>query len=42
VVKRKARSGVNPQTMKKIKIPATKVPRFTASSALKGSVKKSK
>ena len=42
VVQRKARTGVNPQTQKKIKIPATKVPRFTASKALKESAKKSK
>ena len=33
VIKRKARSGVNPQTRKKIKIPAGKVPRFSASKA---------
>jgi DNA-binding protein HU-beta len=42
VVKRKARTGVNPQTRKKIKIPAMKVPRFTPSLALRESVKKSK
>ncbi len=42
VVQRKARTGVNPQTQKKIKIPATKVPRFMASKALKESAKKSK
>jgi nucleoid DNA-binding protein len=39
---RKARAGVNPQTGKKIKIPATNVPRFTASKALREAVKKSK
>ncbi|MEJ2719135.1 MAG: HU family DNA-binding protein, partial [Deltaproteobacteria bacterium] len=38
----KARTGVNPQTRQKIKIPATKVPRFSASRALKESVKKAK
>jgi DNA-binding protein HU-beta len=42
VVKKKARSGVNPQTRKKIKIPATKAPRFSASKALKDTVKKGK
>ena len=42
VAQRKARAGVNPQTGKKIKIPATKVPRFTAAKALKEIVKKAK
>lgn len=42
VVKKKARTGVNPQTKAKIKIPATKVPRFAASRALKEVVKKAK
>ena len=42
VVKKKARTGVNPQTKQKIKIPATKVPRFSASRALKEAVKKAK
>ena len=42
VVKKKARVGVNPQTKQKIKIPATKVPRFSASRALKEAVKKAK
>jgi len=42
VVKRKARTGVNPQSMKKIKIPAANVPRFSASRALKMTAKKSK
>mgnify|MGYP002684285835 CR=1 FL=1 len=42
VVKKKARSGVNPQTRQKIKIPAGKVPRFSASKALKEAVKKAK
>jgi DNA-binding protein HU-beta len=40
--KRKARSGVNPQTLKKIKIPAATVPRFRASTALKDAVGKGK
>jgi len=40
VTQRKARTGVNPQTGKKIKIPAMKAPRFIASKALKVSVKK--
>jgi len=42
VSKRKARTGVNPQTRKKIKIPAMTVPRFSASKALKEAVKKAK
>lgn len=42
VVKKKARTGVNPQTKEKIKIPAAKVPRFSASRALKEAVKKAK
>ena len=42
VSKRKARTGVNPQTMKKIKIPAATVPRFRASSVLKDAVGKAK
>jgi DNA-binding protein HU-beta len=42
VVKKKARTGVNPQTRKKIKIPATKVPRFAPSKSLRESVKKKK
>jgi DNA-binding protein HU-beta len=42
VIKRKARSGVNPQTRQKIKIPAGKAPRFSASKALKETAKKSK
>jgi DNA-binding protein HU-beta len=42
VVKKKARTGVNPQTKQKIKIPATKVPRFSSSRALKDIVKKAK
>ena len=39
VVTRKARTGLNPQTKKKIKIPAKKVPKFTGAKALKDSVK---
>ncbi len=39
VVDRKARTGVNPQTRAKIKIPATKVPAFRASKALKDAAK---
>ena len=35
VVKRKARQGRNPRTGKKIKIPARKVPKFSASKELK-------
>ena len=42
VVHRKARTGVNPQNKKKIKIPAGNVPRFRASTALKQAVKKAK
>ncbi|MBP3855595.1 MAG: HU family DNA-binding protein [Ruminiclostridium sp.] len=37
---RKAREGINPQTKKKIKIPATKVPAFKAGRALKDAVAK--
>ncbi len=37
---RAAREGVNPQTKKKIKIPATKVPAFKAGRALKDAVAK--
>jgi len=42
VSKRNARTGVNPQTRKKIKIPAMTVPRFSASKALREAAKKSK
>jgi DNA-binding protein HU-beta len=42
VVKKKARTGVNPQTRQKIKIAAAKVPRFSAARALKEAVKKAK
>ena len=38
VVRRKARTGVNPQTGTKIKISAMVVPTFKASKALKASV----
>lgn len=37
---RAARTGVNPQTQKKIKIAATKAPAFKAGSALKEAVAK--
>jgi len=37
---RAAREGVNPQTKKKIKIPASKVPAFKAGKALKDAVAK--
>jgi DNA-binding protein HU-beta len=36
---RNARQGVNPQTKEKIQIAASKVPKFSAGSALKKSVK---
>ncbi len=39
VIERKARTGVNPQTRAKIKIPATKAPAFRAGKALKDAVK---
>jgi DNA-binding protein HU-beta len=39
VVKRKARTGRNPQTGKEIKIPATKVAKFKAGNLLRGAVK---
>jgi nucleoid DNA-binding protein len=39
VSKRKARIGRNPQTGKEIKIPAKKVPKFSAGKALKSAVK---
>jgi DNA-binding protein HU-beta len=39
VVKRSARTGINPRTKKKMKIKAVKVPRFAAAKALKESVK---
>lgn len=39
VNKRKARQGVNPRTGEKIKIAATKVPKFKAGKSLKDAVK---
>ena len=39
VADRGARQGVNPQTGEKIQIAASKVPRFSAGSALKNAVK---
>jgi DNA-binding protein HU-beta len=39
VRKRKAREGRNPQTGAKIKIPAKKVPAFTAGKELKSAVR---
>jgi len=39
VSKRKARTGRNPRTGEKIKIPAAKVPKFTAGKSLKESIK---
>jgi len=38
----KARNGVNPRTLKKMKIPAMRVPRFSAAKALKISVQSGK
>ena len=42
VTKRKARTGVNPQTGAKIKIPAKNAPAFTAAKALKDTARKTK
>jgi len=39
VQKRDARQGINPQTKAKIKIPAGKIPKFSAGLALKNAVK---
>jgi len=39
VSKRKARVGRNPLTGKELKIPAKKVPKFTAGKSLKNAVK---
>jgi nucleoid DNA-binding protein len=39
VVVRKARTGLNPQTKKKINIPEKKAPKFTAAKSLKELVK---
>ena len=37
---REARTGRNPRTKETVEIPATRVPAFKASSALKGAVQK--
>ena len=39
VQQRKARTGRNPKTGEEIKIPAGKIPRFTAGKALKSAIK---
>ncbi len=39
VQQRKARSGRNPKTGEEIRIPASKLPKFTAGTALKNSLK---
>lgn len=39
VQERAAREGINPQTKKKMNIPASKVPKFTAGNSLKDSIK---
>jgi DNA-binding protein HU-beta len=39
VSKRKARKGRNPRTGQEIKIPATKIPKFTAGKTLKDAIK---
>ena len=39
VAERGARQGVNPQTGERIQIPASRVPRFSAGTALKNAVK---
>lgn len=39
VSRRKARKGRNPQTGEEIKIPAMKVPRFTAGKAFKDAIR---
>lgn len=36
---RAARAGINPKTLEKINLPATKVPAFKAGKALKAAVK---
>ena len=38
VQKREAREGVNPQTRKKMKIPASKVPAFSAGQGFKEAI----
>ncbi len=40
VTNRAARTGINPQTKKEMKIPASKAPRFKAGKALKDAVNK--
>jgi len=40
VNQRAARTGINPQTKKEMKIPASKAPRFKAGKALKDAVNK--
>ena len=40
VSERGARTGVNPRTGERIQIAASRVPRFTAGSGLKGAVKR--
>ena len=42
VAQRKARTGLNPQTGQKIKIPARRVPKFKAGADLKKAVSRSK
>lgn len=42
VRKRKARTGINPQTSAKIKIPASKAPAFRPGKALKTAIAKKK
>ena len=42
IAKRAARSGVNPRTRQRIKIKASKAPRFKAGKALKDAVNKGK
>jgi len=39
VAKRKARSGRNPRTGREIKIPATRIPKFTPGSKLRSAAK---
>lgn len=39
VAKRKARKGRNPRTGQEIKIPATKIPKFTAGKTLKDAIR---
>ncbi len=39
VQQRKARSGRNPKTGEEIRIPATRLPKFTAGTSLKNSMK---